>query len=372
MRTRALVAAAASLLALSVASCKHQETKPDDEPGDLAQNASVSTAPAEEAPPPAPKVELPAAPPIPAPPPHLPKVEDSKDNPTTAEKVQLGHMLFFDKRLSKDGTMSCESCHHTDKAWTEGKATSAKVGGGMNKRNAPTMLNLAFHTSGWYWDGRIATLEGVSAAAWKGQLGADPAAQAAKLNEVPVYKAMFERAFGSPATDKNVPMALAAFFRSLKSGNSAFDQCDADHAKEGCKDILAGFEVFRKANCALCHVPPTFSDYTFHNVGVGMDKPADQRDHGRMDATKAEADDGKFKTPTLRDVALTAPYFHDGSVATLDEAIDFMLKGGKKNPNLDPKLKPVKLSKKDRANLKKFLESLNGDHTFTSGPAQLP
>ena len=161
-----------------------------------------------------PIVELPPASPIPPNPAFLPDITDPPDNPTTPEKVALGYLLFFDKRLSKDDSMACENCHHTDKAWTEGQALSAKVGGGMNTRNAPTVLNIGYHTS-FYWDGRMPTLEAVCNAAWTGQIGAKPADVAAKLNANPNYRAHFMRAFGAPATDKNIPMAFASFLRAV-------------------------------------------------------------------------------------------------------------------------------------------------------------
>ncbi len=329
-----------------------------------------STPPAQPTPPAEPSIPLPPAPPIPPTPLFLPNLEAPKENPITPEKVQLGYQLFFEKVLSKDGSMSCESCHHPNLAWTEGQAVSPKVGGAMNKRNAPTMLNVAYHTS-FYWDGRSPTVEAVCKAAWTGQLGADPASVATALNTNAMYRSQFMRAFNSPATADNIPMALASFLRALKSGNSPYDRFEQGDKKAVSAEAKRGFEVFRKANCALCHVPPLYTDFQFHNAGIGWDL-GEKRDHGRMDATKDPKDDGKFKTPTLRDIAKTAPYFHDGSVKTLAEAIDVMSAGGKKNPNLDEKLKPAKLSKKDKAALKAFLESLTGEATFTSSPSELP
>lgn len=358
-----------AVFSLLMAGCTH------DQSSTAATQTATASPPPPPAPPPAPpepQVQLPPAPPIPPTPAFLPAIQDSPDNPTTPEKVVLGYLLFFDKRMSKDESMSCESCHHTDKAWTEGQAVSPKVGGAMNKRNAPTVLNVAYHTS-FYWDGRVATLEGVSNAAWTGQLGADPAAVANKLAANATYRAHFQRAFDSPPSAKNIPMALASFFRALKSGNAPYDQYEQGEKKAASKQAQRGFEVFRKANCALCHVPPLYTDSLFHNVGIAWaDVDVAKRDHGRMDATKDPKDDGKFKTPTLRDIALTAPYFHDGSVKTLDEAIDLMVAGGKKNPNLDEKLKPAKLSKSDRAALKAFLQSLTGTATFPGPPSELP
>ena len=211
----------------------------------------------------------------------------------------------------------------------------------------------------------------VSAAAWKGQLGADPDPVAAKLNAIGGYRARFQRAFKEDATGKNVPMALAAFLRALKTGNAPWDKFEQGEGDAVSMEARRGYRVFQKARCTLCHVPPLYTDAEFHNVGVGYDKPEAERDHGRMDASKDPKDDGKFKTPTLRDIAKTAPYFHDGSVSSLSEAVDFMVKGGIKNPNRDEKLKPSRLSAKDRKALQAFLESLTGTPTYTKAP-ELP
>ncbi|GMU60693.1 MAG: cytochrome-c peroxidase [Myxococcaceae bacterium] len=337
---------------LAFSSCK-EAAPPPPPPPPAAKPAS----------PPPPKVELKDAPSLPALPRGLAEVKDPEDNPTTPEKADLGHKLFFDKRLSKDGSQSCESCHHIEQAYTAGTATDAKVGGAMNARNAPSMLNLGYHSS-FYWDGRKPTLEAVSQAAWTGQLGADPKAVAEALNQMPVYKALFQRAFKEDATADNVPKALAAWLRALKSGNSPWDKAQAGDKAALSKDAQAGEKLFSKLGCVQCHAPPFFSDFDFHNAGIGDDP-------GRKDATKDDADVGRFKTPGLRNVALTAPYFHDGKTATLDEAIALMAKGGNKNPHLDKKFKAQKLSKKDAAALKAFLEALTGESTYTAAP-ELP
>jgi cytochrome c peroxidase len=339
---------------LGLISCKTVETPPPAPPPKAAELAPSP-------PPPEPLVELSPAPPLPAAPLGAPEGSTPASNPLTAEKAELGWKLFFDPRLSKDGTQSCESCHHIARAYTSGAALDAKVGGAMNKRNAPQVLNLGSHPS-FYWDGRAPTLEAVSAAAWKGQLGADPAASAQALNEVKGYKALFVRAFGEPATKENVPQALASFFRALKSGNSAWDRAQAGDKKALSREAQEGYKVFTAKGCVACHVPPLFSDLDFHNVGLGDDP-------GRKDATKADADLGRFKTPSLRNVALTAPYFHDGQTATLEAAISFMARGGVRNPNLDPKLKPQKVSAREARALKAFLESLTGESTYGAAPS---
>jgi cytochrome c peroxidase len=347
------------LSGLLVVACKTAETKkPESAPA--AKPVAPAPAPTPAPPPPEPKVELPAVRPLPKLPLGALEAKPSEDNALTAEKAELGWYLFFDPRLSKDGSMACAQCHHTDKAYTSGNALDAKVGGAMNKRNSPTMVGLGLHAS-FYWDGRMPTLEAVSTAAWKGQLGADPATVAKALNDVPVYKAMFVRAFGAPASADNVPQALASFFRALTSGNSAWDRAQAGDAAALSKDAKAGEGLFLKGGCASCHAPPTFSDFGFHALGIGDDA-------GRFDATKDEADRGKFKTPSLRNVALTAPYFHDGHAKTLDEAIALMAKGGVASPPKDPLLKPVKWNAKQLTQVKAFLESLSGELTFPDAP----
>ncbi len=313
------------------------------------------------------KVELLDAVPPPSAPSHFEAAEDSKENPSTPEKIDLGWRLFFDARLSKDSSKACAACHLPDNAFASPEALDAKVGGALNKRNAPSVVNLSVMRT-WYWDGRMPTLEAVSAAAWKGQMGADPATVAGTLNQDPVLKAMFQRAFKEDATGDNVPKALASFFRALWNGNSKWDHFQAGDKTTISKDAAQGWTLFTKSGCTLCHAPPYFTDFDFHNVGVGFDKPDAERDHGRKDATKKDEDEGKFRTPSLRNVGLTAPYFHDGSAKTLDEAIDYMAGGFKAGPHLDAKLKAQKWSKKDKAAIKAFLLSLTGETTMNQEP----
>ena len=360
--------------ALLLAGCP-KEVPPSDQTQAAPPPADAGTtqAAAEPAPPSRPKVTLPPAPEVPLAPAHLSDVEDSKDNPTTAEKVALGHQLFWDPRLSKDGSMACAACHVPEKNWATSNPVDNKVGGAANKRHTPVVVNLAYHSS-FYWDGRMPTLEAVCNAAWKGQLGADPAEVAARLDANDTYHALFQRAFNEGATPDNIPKAFAAFLRVLKAGNATFDKAEAGDKKAMSADATKGWEVFKKAGCIACHIPPLFTDFDFHDVAVGFDKPEGQRDLGRKDATKADDDAGKFKTPTLRSISKSAPYFHDGSAKTLDEAIDFMTEGfaKAKDPKLDPRLKVQKLSKKDKAALKAFLEALDSETTFGSARPELP
>jgi cytochrome c peroxidase len=299
------------------------------------------------------------------------------DNPLTTEKVELGKKLFFDTRLSKNGKMSCETCHQPDKGWTDGKVLSTKFDGSMNTRHTPTLYNVGYYKQ-WYWDGRAATLEGQVTAAWKGQMGGDPDAAAMTLNGIAGYKSEFQKVFNGPATGANIAQAIAAYVRTIKSENSPWDKYQAGDKSAVSEDAVKGFTVFSdsdKANCTLCHLPPLFTDTLFHNVGVGYDKPMPDLGRGKILADakdpNAEAMQGAFKTPTLRSITESGPYFHDGRAATVEEAVDFMLKGGTKNPHLDEKLQARKISPEERAQLMAFLKSLSPAPASFTKP-QLP
>jgi len=268
----------------------------------------------------------------------------------------LGKQLFFDKRLSKDGSASCETCHVPEKGWTDGKPLSTKVGGAVNTRHSPTLINVGYNDL-WYWDGRSETLEKQTEAAWKGQMGADPAAIAAAIGKIPGYEVQFRAVFGANATGDTIVKALASFVRTIRSGDSPWDKHEKGDKEAVSKDVEKGWDLFRnKAGCAACHAPPLYTDNGFHDTGIGFDKP--EPDVGRGKPSKDEKMNGAFKTPTMRSVTTHAPYFHDGHVATIEEAVDLMLGGGVKNDNLDQKLKPVKLSKAERDQLLAFVKSL--------------
>lgn len=311
---------------------------------------------------------MPTAAPLPPTPEGLPELKTPENNPLTPEKVELGKELFFDKRLSKDGSASCETCHVPEKGWTDGEALSTKVGGGKNTRHSPTLYNVGYNEH-WYWDGRSETLEKQIEAAWKSQLGADPASVAAIVGKIPGYKVQFKTIFKADATAENVVQALASFVRTIRSGGSPWDKREKGDKAAVDKAAEAGFEVFRnKAGCAACHAPPEYTDHGFHDTGVGFDKP--EPDVGRGKIAKDDKLNGAFKTPTLRSVGTHPPFFHDGSKASLEDAVDFMLSGGikEKNPNLDPKLKAVKLSKKEREDLMAFLKALEAPKQDVARP----
>ncbi len=311
---------------------------------------------------------MPKAPALAATPVGLAELKVPADNALTPEKVMLGKQLFFDKRLSKDGTASCETCHVPEKGWTDGTALSKKVGGAMNVRHSPTMLNVGYNDA-FYGDGRGETLEKTAEAAWKGQLGADPAVIAAALAKIPLYQVEFKAVFNTDPTPDAIAKALASFIRTLRSGGSPWDLYEKGDKKAASESAVRGFEIFRnKAGCAQCHAPPAYTDNGYHDTGIGFEKL--DPDLGRGKIAKDEKLEGAFKTPTLRSVTTRAPYFHDGRAATLDAAVDFMLSGGikEKNKNLDAKLKAVKLAPKEREDLLAFLKALEAPTT----PFELP
>ncbi|MBL9079323.1 MAG: c-type cytochrome [Planctomycetes bacterium] len=294
------------------------------------------------------------------------ELTNNPDNPLSAAKAELGRQLFFDPRLSGSGTMACAACHLPEQAFTDGKALSVKDDGKTNTRNAPTMHNVGYYER-LYWDGRAKGLEANVLAAWKAQIAGKPDEAAARLSKVEAYKTAFQQAFGEGPSEKTVVHALASFLRSLRSGDSAYDRW-----KAGQKDAIAeaaqkGHDLFMgKAGCIVCHTPPLFTDRIFHNVGIGS--TAEKPDIGAAaeNALNDASRTGAFKTPTLRDIAKTAPYFHDGSVASLRDAVKLMASGGIANPHKDPLLLDRGLTDAEIDQLVAFLETLSGNVPFTA------
>ncbi|MEQ1631302.1 MAG: cytochrome c peroxidase [Planctomycetota bacterium] len=285
-----------------------------------------------------------------------------KPDSPAGQKMALGAMLFFDPRLSKSGKTSCSTCHLPELAWTDGKALSTKDDGTVNKRHTPTLVNCGY-CENLYWDGRAPSMEKNVVAAWKGQMSADPVAVAATLAAIPDYATRFQKSFNLPPDEETIGKALAAFVRMQRGLDSAFDRWQAGDDKAVSPDVKAGYDLFLgKAGCAVCHAPPIFTDKIFHNTGIGMD--AAEPDKGRGAHLKDPKFDGYFKTPSLRDVARTAPYFHDGSIATLEEAVRFMASGGRANPTRSPELMDRKLSDLEINAIVAFLKSLSSETTF--------
>ncbi len=323
---------------------------------------------------------------------------------TTPEAVALGRKLFLDRRLSGNGTMSCAMCHVPEQGFAQnGLATSVGSAGRSLRRNAPTLLNVAFHAH-LFHDGRETSLE---AQAWSPLLAENEMANAsagdvvARVAALPDYAGRFERAFaGAPVSRATIGRALAAYQRSLVAGGSRFDRWWFGGDKSAMSDEeRRGFHLFRfRAGCAQCHSVDDdhalFTDQRFHNTGTGHDraaalerpvrvelapglvaevtreallrfgeKPAD--DLGRMEVTRDPADRWKYRTPSLRNVALTAPYMHDGSLATLEEVVAFYDRGGGADPDRADYLFPLGLSDADRRALVAFLKTLTGSNVGT-------
>jgi cytochrome c peroxidase len=301
----------------------------------------------------------------------LPPVPIPADNPPTAETIALGRKLYYEKRFSVDSTISCASCHDPEKGFADGKPFSDGVKGGRGDRSAPTVANAAYYTL-QFWDGRAPSLEAQAEGPIQNpiEMGHTHEGCVASLQSDPEYVALFEKAFGpGPISMDMVTKAVASFERTVISGNSPFDRYQyGGDRKAMSAQAIRGLEVFKnpaKGNCAVCHTIgdkyALFTDNLFHNLGVGMNSKGELTDLGRFKETGKEADKGAFKTPTLRNIALTAPYMHDGSHKTLKDVVDFYIGGGNGNPNLDKEIKPLKLSRQERDDLVAFLEALTGE-----------
>jgi cytochrome c peroxidase len=294
----------------------------------------------------------------------LPPVPSPPDNPTTADKVALGAKLWIDPRLSGSGKMACTTCHVREKGWTDGLVLSRRDNGDMNTRHSPTMYNVGYAQS-FYWDGRAPTLEAQVLAAWRVQISADPAKSTERIAAVPAYVAEFQQVFGTPPTQDAIVKALAAYLRAKVSGTSPWDRYEMGQTGAVSADARAGFDLFMgKARCVACHTPPVYSDFNFHNIGLeaGKAKP----DPGRQAVTKKPEDTSAFKTPTLRSVAISGPYFHDGSRATLEEAVRYMASGGGADPNKSPLLVDTRLTDAEVRQLVAFLTALTSDEPYVA------
>ncbi|MCI0427394.1 MAG: c-type cytochrome [Nitrospiraceae bacterium] len=288
------------------------------------------------------------------------------DNPLTIEKVELGRMLFFDKRLSQDNTIACASCHLAKNAFTDGKPVSTGIRGQKGGRSAPASINRVF-SSAQFWDGRAATLEDQSIGPFINPIEhgfANYDVMMAKMMKIPGYRKLFKEAFGDENIKiENVGKAIASFQRTNLSGNSPADRFDqGQEAGAISAEAQHGLILFReKARCTKCHSGFNFTDEKFHNLGLGWDD--NKVDLGRYMVTKNAEDIGAFKTPTLREIARSAPYTHDGRFKTLEEVVNFYNKGGVKNPHQDPLIIPLDLTDEEKRDLVAFLHTLNGDGT---------
>lgn len=292
----------------------------------------------------------------PKPPRGLTAIPIPKDNPHSAEKIELGKQLYFDKRLSADNTVACSTCHDPKMGWSNADKTAVGIGGQRGGRSAPTVLNTAFQVF-QFWDGRAKTLEqqavGPIANPIEMNLPLDEAV--AKIGAIKGYQEQFQKIFGQPVTVDSIGKAIAAFERTVVSGDAPYDRLRGGDESAMSIQAWEGMQLFfGKANCSSCHSGPNFTDNGFHNIGVSF--TTEKPDLGRFEITKIEGDKGSFKTPTLRDISRTAPYMHDGSLATLEEVVEYYDKGGTPNDYLDEELFPLKLNADQKAALVAFLK----------------
>ena len=331
------------------------------------------------------------------------------DNPQTPEKISLGQRLFFDRRLSADGTVSCSTCHDPALAFTDRKPLSVGIQGRVGQRNAPTVLN-AFYNKTQFWDGRVNTLEEQAAlpivnSVEMGHPSLDAAvAQIATVRE---YKEAFQHVFGRPPNGPDLLRAIASYERTQLSFDSPFDHFIAGETNAISESAKHGWELFNtQARCNKCHAltdtqrdVTVFTDNDFHNIGIGIirhnvvalarqaeqliksgdtsaiDRAAIQTDMsavGRFLITKKEKDIASFKTPDLRNVLVTGPYFHDGSMETLWDVMDHYNKGdGLQDPYLDEDMQPLALIESDIDDLVAFLASLTSANYKEQGATEL-
>ena len=308
----------------------------------------------------------------------LPPVPLPADNKPTATEIALGRRLFYDTKLSKDNSLSCAGCHHPQLGFTDALERSTGVGGSLGLRHAPTLVNVAYLPF-YFWDGRAKTLEAQVGTPIADVLEMNQTHEAsiAKLKADASYQEPFRAAFGSSdITMTRVEKALASFERTILSGDSAFDR----YEYQGRKDALTatqvrGLQVFvnpAKGNCAACHTIGSkyalFTDGQFHNTGEGAGDDEVFKDLGRFAITKVLDDSGSFKTPTLRNVAVTGPYMHDGKLKTLKDVVDFYAGKGNSNPYMDKRIAEIELNGRDRSDLVEFLRSLTGEMPVNVGP----
>ncbi len=306
----------------------------------------------------------------------LGKVPVPEDNPQSEAKVKLGNQLFFDKRLSKDGTRSCYSCHLNEDG--NGGKDPIAIGAEEKKltRHSPVIWNVGYLGS-HYWDGRAPSLEAQATGAWSGgNMGVGKEnleAKAKEIEKIEGYKKQFDAVFpGVGVTPDTIVKSLAAYERTLVCDNTVYDKYAKGDAKAFNDEQKKGLDLFLgKAGCVNCHNPPFFSaaygskEGAYYNAGIGTkDKKEEEVDVGRFSVSKKDADWAAFKVPSLRNVSKSAPYFHDGSVAKLEDAVSLMAGGGIKNKNLSALLTEKNLTTDDIKAIVAFLGTLDCGKTL--------
>jgi cytochrome c peroxidase len=314
-------------------------------------------------------------------------------DPLTKGKVELGRQLYFDPRVSLDGTISCATCHNPERGWTDSPLkTSVGIDGQVGGRNAPTVLNTVYGRT-MFWDGRAPSLEGQAQGPIQNpiEMGKQTYKEIVeRLRKISGYTEQFQKVFGTDVTLDGMAKAIASFERvAALSGNSKYDQYIGGDMKALSESEKRGMVLFglrldqddefktdvvlKKAGCTSCHIGANFTDEQFHNLGIGWDeKERKFADLGRWAiapiGAKSPSDMGAFKTPTVRDVTQTAPYMHDGSLKTLEEVVEHYDKGGHPNPALDKDMKKLNLTDQEKKDVVAFMKATTGEPTKVDLP----
>ena len=349
---RGRLVVALSAAALLAAGCKDESAArargavpPEDDAGIKTRADAAPVADAR------PRVVLRPAPPLPSTPLGLPDLPEQDANPLTPEKVDLGSLLFSNRGLSGTEGKACSDCHAAERGMADRQSRAKTAAGKTNLRHTPTLYNIGYAPA-LFWDGRMPNLEALIAVHWRGQLAADLEQRASVLAADPVLAAHSQRAFNGPLTRDRIIEALASYVRTRRVGESAWDRYEAGDVSAVSDAAKRGFALFQgRAGCGVCHAPPLYTDHRFHNIYL---PPIGPRDPGRRRVTGRAEDEAAFRTPGLRRLAETAPYFHDGRAATLEDAL------AHKFTVLDRRRKPeeIPLTAAERGDLRAFLETL--------------
>lgn len=284
----------------------------------------------------------------------FPEMNIPSENQLTKSRVNLGKKLFFDKTLSEDSTVSCATCHLQEKAFADNFVISPGVHGNLGFRNTPTLVNIGYAEL-FFMDGGVPTLELQVLAPIENpdEMNLPIPHAVDRLAAIPEYQDMAQAAYGRAFDAFVLTRAISAFERTLISGNSKYDQQIHQGKNVFTTSEQNGYQLFLDKGCDACHSGINLTDNEFHNIGLY----SSYIDIGRKRVTLVNEDEGKFKTPTLRNVELTAPYMHDGSLATLEDVVDFFDTGGHAHTNKSMLVQPLNLSNQEKLDLINFLKT---------------
>ncbi|MEH7176941.1 cytochrome-c peroxidase [Neobacillus vireti] len=294
-----------------------------------------------------------------------------EDNPMKSEVLELGQMLFFDPRLSGNNEVSCQTCHDPGMGYGDNQATFNMYTGGYGARNSPTVINAGYYSTN-FWDGRAASLEEQALGPIENpnEMNQQLDELIQELSAIQGYQEKFQAAFNDGITEQNIAKALAAFQRQIVVKDTPYDRFLEGETEALTSQEISGLRLFTgKAFCVTCHNGPNLSDNNFYNIGINT------QDKGRQAVTGQETDLGRIRTPGLYGITHTAPYMRDGSLATLEEVIDYYNRGGDNHPNksffMQKFMSPLGLTEQEKADLLAFLKTLGGEPPVFKKP-ELP